>query len=79
MSLFSNLGVRGEMNQQINIVGGIGAVGIGVASLIELYLLATPINSELSNNGLDAMSGIRSSRTLTIGTLEDEMVMAGMV
>ena len=88
MYIFSVLGVKGEYNGTIYVVGGVGAGTLGVAALIEMFVLAfgetrrvelPEGNYQAPKGGLSGASKFSSGRRLSLGRVGDDMKVAGFI
>ena len=78
----SILGVEGEPNGKIFWIGLAGGLALGVASLMEMFSIASTTLGTTAGDGQSAASeesDFSSERRLSLGKLEDDMVIAGMV
>ena len=88
MYLFSFLGVRGDPNDRIGIFGAAGAATLIIALLIEVYILVfgglrgveQPAGtSKAAKMSLSGARGFRSSRSISLSRITDDMAIAGVV
>ena len=88
MYLFSALGVQGDRNDTIWRIGAVGAVAIGIATLIEMFALALGRSmpseqpagiSKEPRRVLSGASDSRSDRRLSPCKVSEEIIVGGFV
>ena len=80
MYLFSVLGVQGKPNIRIMAIGGLGAITLVIAVLIECFALVVWAGARpaRSRRNLET-SNSRSEKRLSLSRVGDDMTIAGLV
>ena len=79
MYLFSVLGVKGDPNESVFVTGGSGAITLGLAVLIEMFTLVKRSGTEEPTGTSSGLGDFKSEKRLSLGKIEDDMTIAGLV
>ena len=80
LNLLSNLGVEGEKNSMVFVVGAVGVVSIGLAALINGTILVRIRNEhEQNTTSIELPTTQRSVRAISSGQVEEEMFAAALI
>jgi len=77
--LLSVLGVEGDQNSIVAIVGGVVLLGIGFAALIYMAVLVRTLNEQQQNETIELPAKQRSVRGISAGDVEEGLFAAALI